>query len=76
MRTWELEVGGCQKVLVGEFKRGLGNWCWIKKGTWGDVMKDGDQYWSINRHRIEGAGKGILELLLGVAGLELGVESG
>lgn len=43
MRTWELEVGGSQKVLVGEFKRGLGNWCWIKKGTcnerWRSILK-------------------------------------
>lgn len=25
-RTWELEVGGYQKELVGELERGLGNW--------------------------------------------------
>lgn len=36
-------------------------------------MKDGDQYWSINRHLTERAGEGILGLLLGVAGLGLGV---
>lgn len=73
MRTWELEVGGYQKVLVGEWERGLGNWRWDKREPWGDPMKDGDQYWSINRHLIEKAGEGILGLFLGVAGLGLGV---